>query len=593
MNQTKYKSVWNLDSIFKGGSGSPELHDHMVQMEFQINELNEKVKEWKTPREINDSYQIAAILHELREIKLGISQVRSYVICLLAQDPKDQEAQSYRGKITALLSRYESINIHFKKRLAKTEKSLWQNLLETRELIEYRFVLTEWKDEADREPSQEVSALMVDGYHSWGEFYQSFMSSIKVEVKNQELSVGQALNLRSHSDPSVREESHRALVEKWTEHEGMFAQILNHLAGFRLNMYKSVGVEDVISVPLAQNRMKEKTLDAMLSVIGKNKGPFANYLNAKAQMNGDSKMKSFHFGSLMNYDHQSIEYSEAVALIEENFLAFGTEMGQFAEKAFGEGWVEAENRPDKSAVAFCAGFPKIGESRVFLTFNNTFKGVLSLVHEMGHAFHNHAMKSVDGINKQYPMSVAETASTFAEMIILEAAMEKAETDEDKLFILDEKLKRSVMNFMNLHARFIFEKEFHEERIKGFVSAARLNELMKSAIERCYDGSLDEIPVHSWVWTPHFYKTESPFYNFPYSFGYLLALNFFARAKETGKGFEQNYLSLLQDSGSMSVEDLVMKHLGEDITEEAFWENGMRLCVKDSEEFVRLAASLEK
>ncbi|TMU87022.1 M3 family oligoendopeptidase [Bacillus sp. BHET2] len=593
MNQTKYKSVWNLDSIFKGGSGSPDLHDHMIQTEVYIKELDEKLKEWKTPREESDAYQIADILHELREIKLCISQARSFVICLLAQDPKDQVAQSYRGKTTALLSRYESINSRFKKRLAITEKSLWRNLLETKELKEYRFVLTEWKDDADREPSQEMSDLMVDGYHSWGEFYQSFMSSIKVEVKNQELSVGQALNLRSHSDPSVREESHRALVEKWAEHEGMFAQILNHLAGFRLNMYKSVGVEDVISVPLAQNRMKEETLHAMLSVIEKNKEPFADYLNVKAKMNGDSKMKSFHFGSLMNHEQQSIEYSEAAALIEEQFHGFGTEMGQFAEKAFGEGWVEAENRPNKSAVAFCAGFPQIGESRVFLTFNNTFKGILSLVHELGHAFHNHAMKSVDGINKQYPMSLAETASTFAEMIILEAAMEKANSDEEKLFILDEKLKRSVMNFMNLHARFIFEKEFHEERKKGFVSATRLNELMKSAIERGYDGSLDEIPIHSWVWTPHFYKTESPFYSFPYTFGYLLALNFFAKAKETGKEFEQHYLSLLEDSGSMSAEDLVMKHLGEDITEGAFWEKGMRLCIKDSEEFVRLAASLAK
>ncbi|MFI8577641.1 M3 family oligoendopeptidase [Rossellomorea aquimaris] len=588
LTHTKYKPVWNLDSIFNGGSASPELYEHMKQTEGRVLNLVETLEERTTP--ISDPDQLTGFLDQLREIKMSISQARSYAICLLSENPKDQGAQFYRGETTVLQSKYDSITSILKKKLAHTEESEWKSLLASEELKEYRFILQEWRDEADREPAQEVSDLMADGYHAWGELYQTLMSSIKVQVKGQDFSIGQAINLRSHHDASVRKESHEALVGKWTEHEGQFAQILNHLAGFRLNMYKSVGIEDVLHIPLAQNRMKEKTLNAMFSVMERYKEPFSDYLNVKARMNGDAKMKSYHFWSPMNHHHQGIEYGEAAALIEEQFRTFGPEMGRFAEKAFREGWVEAENRPGKSAVPICAGFPLTGESRVFLTFPGTFKGVLTLVHELGHAFHNHAMKSVNGMNKAYPMSLAETASTFAEMIILEAAMEKAESDEEKLFILDEKLKRSVMNFMNLHARFIFEKDFHEERKKGFVPAARLNELMESAMEKGYAGSLDEVPVHSWVWTPHFYKTESPFYNFPYTFGYLLALNFFARAKGTGKGFEEHYMALLRDSGSVSAEDLVMKHLGEDITEEAFWEKGMELFIEDSEEFVRLATS---
>ena len=585
MNDTKYKAVWNLDSLFKGGSTSPELHNHMKQTEDRISDLEE------TMREVTlESDQLVDVLDRLRDIKMSISQARSYAICLLSENPKDQGAQFYRGETTVLQSKYDAMTSILKKKLAHTEEPVWKSLLDSEDLKEYRFILGEWREAADREPVQEVTDLMADGYHAWGELYQTLMSSIKVQVKGQDFSVGQAINLRSHHDASVRKESHEALVEKWTEHEGQFAQILNHMAGFRLNMYKSVGIEDVLHIPLAQNRMKEETLNAMFSVMERYKEPFAQYLNVKAEMNGDAKMKSYHFWSPMNHHHQGIEYGEAAALIEEQFRTFGPEMGRFAEKAFREGWVEAENRPGKSAVPICAGFPLTGESRVFLTFPGTFKGVLTLVHELGHAFHNHAMKSVNGMNKAYPMSLAETASTFAEMIILESAMEKAETDEEKLFFLDEKLKRSVMNFMNLHARFIFEKNFHEERKKGFVPAARLNELMGDAMEEGYAGSLDEIPVHSWVWTPHFYKTESPFYNFPYTFGYLLSLNLFARAKETGKQFEDHYMDLLRDSGSMSAKDLVMKHLGEDITEEDFWEKGMRLCVEDSEEFVRLAAS---
>ncbi|MGG4168935.1 M3 family oligoendopeptidase [Rossellomorea vietnamensis] len=585
MNHTEYKTVWNLDSIFNGGSESPELEDHMNQTKARVSELEELIQKVTPVPE-----QLENILKRLTEIKASISQMRSFAICLLSVDSNDQGAQFYRGEATALQSRYDSITSDLKRVLASIEEMEWGSLLASENLKDYRFILGEWREETEREPSREVSNFMVDGYHAWGQLYQSFMSSIRVQVRGEELSVGQAINLRTHADESVRRESHEALVAKWTEHEGQFAQILNHLTGFRLNMYQSMGVEDVTQIPLAQNRMKPETLDAMLSVMEKYKEPFVEYLNVKAEMNGDLKMKSYHFWSPMNHDHQGMEYGEAAALIEERFGAFGSEMGRFAETVFRDGWVEAENRPGKSAVPICAGFPMTGESRVFMTFPGTFKGVLTLVHELGHAFHNHAMKPVNGMNKSYPMSLAETASTFAEMIILEAAMEKADTDEEKLFLLDEKLKRSVMNFMNLHARFIFEMNVHEERRKGFIPASRLNELMKSAMEEGYAGALDEVPVHSWIWTPHFYKTESPFYNFPYTFGYLLALHLFARAKEKGKGFEEQYMDLLRDSGRMSAEDLVMKHLGEDITKEDFWGKGMELCVKDSEEFIRLACS---
>jgi oligoendopeptidase F len=306
-------------------------------------------------------------------------------------------------------------------------------------------------------------------------------------------------------------------------------------------------------------------------------------------MLGGSGMMAYNFWAPVTKSNQDIKFEEAAALITEHFSQFGTELEDFARQAFSEGWIEAEDRPNKSAIPFCAGFPLTGESRVFMTFSGTFLNVLTLVHELGHAFHNHAMKFVNGLNKRYPLSIAETASTFSEMIVFDAAMKKANSKEEKLFILDEKLKRSVMNFMNIHSRFLFEKRFYKERNEGIVSAERLNRLMEESINEAYAGSLEQPSIYSWVWTPHYYLTQSPFYNFPYTFGYLFALGIYAKAKEKGIDFEKDYLNLLRDSGSMSVEDLVMEHLGEDITTEEFWEKGMELCVKDAEEFIKLTA----
>ncbi len=435
---------------------------------------------------------------------------------------------------------------------------------------------------------------MADGYHAWGHFYNALISSIKLNVqvdgKEKNLSVGQAINLRSHPNEVVRMESHNALESIWEEKKELFAKILNHTSGFRLQVYKRSGVKSVLEVPLKENRMKEETMNVMWSVVSKYKKPFSNYLNRKAEIMGDSSMKAYNFWAPFTNSNQKIQYDEAAELITEHFSQFGTELESFVKQAFHEGWIEAEDRANKSAVPFCAGFPLTGESRVFMTFGGTFLNVLTLVHELGHAFHNYAMMSVNGVNKRYPMSIAETASTFSEMIVFDAAMKKAKTKEEKLIILDEKLKRSVMNFMNIHSRFLFEQRFYEERKEGIVSSDRLTKLMEEAIHEAYEGSLEQPSTYSWVWTPHYYITQSPFYNFPYTFGYLFALGIFAKAKEKGKEFEKDYLNLLRDSGSMTAEDLVMKHLGEDITSKEFWEKGMEICVKDAEEFLKLISS---
>ncbi|MEB2279466.1 M3 family oligoendopeptidase [Lysinibacillus xylanilyticus] len=583
--------------MFQGGSKSSQLHEHIRYLEQEISDFEEKSSSFIVPQQINESINIAVLVEYIGDFRTNISQANSFITCLLAQSPKDQEAITLQGIITTINTRFESALKKVKNTLVKIDYHLWQGLLNTDVLANFKFILNEWRKDgkttlSDGEQSL-VSDLMVDGYHAWGQFYSSFINNFTINVQingeQKNLSVGQAINLRSHPNEEVRKESHDALEDTWKENAELFAKILNHIAGFRLQVYKKCGLDNVIQDSLIKNRMKEETLHAMWSVVNKFKKPFTDYLNQKAKINGYKKMQSFNFWAPITTKKQKFEYEDAVNFMLEHFSEFGTELENFSKKAFSEGWIEAEDRANKSAVAFCSGFPLSKESRVFMTFGGTITDVLTLAHELGHAFHNDAMKSINGVNKQYPMCIAETASTFSEMIIVDAAMQKAASTNEKLFLLDEKLKRSVMNFMNIHSRFLFEKKFYEERKEGIVSSTRLNEIMQEAIDEGYDGSLDNPSLHSWIWTPHYYMTQSPFYNYPYSFGYLFALSLFAKAKEKGKEFESCYLDLLRDSGSMCTEDLVMKHLGEDITSEAFWKKGIELCINDVDEFIKLSS----
>lgn len=593
-----YKREWDLENLFAGGSKSSQFHEFSEKIKWKINNLEEETKNLHTPQEKKDAIQIASIINHISEIQLHISQARSFITCLHAQNTKDQNAGSLRSIVSEFQARFDSVWKKFQATLLKTNDNLWNGLLEFDELKNYQFILNEWRNKAKIQLSDDeeqfVSTLMVDGYYAWGDFYQSLIGSIKVSIPMEGetgvYSVGQAIQLRSHPDERVRRKSHEVLEDIWTEKQDLFAQILNHIAGFRLQVYKKRGNENILEEPLINNRLKDQTLDAMWAVVNQYKQPFIQYLNQKAVMNGNQKMLSYNFWAPVGNNHNEIPFEEAVQFVIKHFSAFGPELEDFTRYAIENGWVESANRHNKAATAFCAGFPLSSESRVFMTYDGKITQVLTLAHELGHAFHNYAMKTVDGLNRQYPMSMAETASTLSELIILNAAIEKAGTKEEKLFLLDEKLKRSVMSFMNIHSRFLFEKKFYEERGNGYISPSRINRLMSESMHEAYRGSLVDISEHSWIWTPHYYLTKSPFYNFPYTFGYLFSNRLYAKFKETGKDFEKNYIELLRDSGRMSTEDLVMKYLGEDITQKEFWEKGMQICVKDVEEFIRLTSN---
>lgn len=593
-----YPEVWDLDVFFPGGSQSPQLRDHLDSIKPTVAEFVGKVEKFQVPQTIQDAKSIVQILEAINEIRTNLGQARSFVGCLVAQNTTDKHASLLQSEIASISAPFTSAINKVQKVLTKTEDSVWQGLLETEELSKFTFVLNEWRDQAKLKLSDEeeslITALTSDGYESWGHLYNSLVGEIKVKVtldgEEKVLSVGQANNLRSNPDSIIRKSAYDALDAAWTEKEDFFAKILNHLAGFRLQVYKKRGWENVLQEPLTYNRMKQETLDAMWGAISKHKQPFVDYLKRKAELLGKDKMEWTDLQAPVTSSNAKISYQEAAPFILKHFGQFGPELEGFSRHAFENGWIEAEDRPNKRVGGFCTGLPKSEQSRIFMTYSGTIGNMATLAHELGHAFHSYALKSVHGMNRQYAMNVAETASTFAEMIVFDAAVKETTSDEEKIYLLEEKVKRSMMFYMNIHARFLFETRFYEERKNGMVSATRLNELMADAQKEAYAGALDSVDPHSWANTLHFFITYVPFYNFPYTFGYLFSLSIYAKALEEGQGFEEKYMALLRDTAVMSAEDLAMKHLGEDITQEAFWEKGIALSVKDAEEFIRLTSN---
>ncbi|WHY84802.1 M3 family oligoendopeptidase [Neobacillus novalis] len=595
MTATTYSEVWDLDVFFKGGSGSPEFQEHLIQTEDLIQNFETKVNNWTPINSLEDANYLQELLSDLEVSAKKLFQAGAFVGCLLAQNTEDKKAYSLDAKITSLSAGFQTALGSLDNLLTSIDDVVWQQLVATEPLKEFAFVLTESREKAKEKLSKDeealISALEVDGYHSWGQLYDLIVSKIKVSFnengEEKQLSVGQASNKFSSSDRDVRSAVFKNWEKAWGEQTDFLAKTLNHLSGFRLNVYKKRGWEDVLKEALSINRMEKETLETMWAVISENKQKLVQYLERKAKLLGLEKMSWFDLDAPYGNTESKVSYQEGAEFIEQNFAHFGDKMAAFAKNAFEDQWIEAEDRPGKAPGGFCTGLPESKQSRIFMTYSGTPSNVSTLAHELGHAFHSFAMRDVPFLNCNYAMNVAETASTFAEMIVADAAVKNAKDEEEKLVLLDDKIQRTVALLMNIHARFLFETRFYEERKQGTVTVEKLNELMLEAQKEAYCGALEEYHPLFWASKLHFFITGVPFYNFPYTFGYLFSLGIYAKALEEGKGYEEKYMALLQDTASMTVENLAEKHLQVDLTQKDFWEKAVHICLDDIDEFLEL------
>ena len=595
MTTKMYSPIWDLDVFFKGGSDSPAFIEHLAETEKEIEAFKTYVHNWEQTNSITDTVELANIIKAFESGTKKTREASAFVSCLQAQNIKDKKADEHRAKLTTLNASFQSALTILDEKLAKYDDPEWVKLMSSAELSELSFILTERRLAATEKLSQKeeslINSLAIDGYHSWSQLYDLVVGNIKIPFQEngeaQLLSVGQAANKFSNPERKIRHEIFEKWENAWEQQSDYLARALNHLAGFRLNVYKERGWEEVLKEPLAINRMENETLQTMWNVIAKNKQPLVRFLNRKAELLGLDKLSWYDLDAPIDRTETKVSYQEGAEFIIENFAQFGEEMASFAKMAFEEKWIEAEDRPGKRPGGFHTYFPESSQSRIFMTYSGTPSNISTLAHELGHGFHTYAMRDQALLNRNYAMNVAETASTFAEMIVSDASVKNARSKEEKIALLEDKIQRSVALLMNIHARFLFETRFYEERKNGMVTVERLNKLMEEAQKEAYGSALSEYHPSFWASKMHFYITGVPFYNFPYTFGFLFSLGIYAEALDEGKGYEEKYIALLKDSASMKVEDLAKKHLQVDLTKPEFWEKAVKLCIDDIEEFLVL------
>ena len=589
--------TWDLESIFAGGSRSAPFRDFVAALERDVAAVGKRVRDLGGAA---PDAELRAVLLDAQAAEQRLDEAISFAECLRAQDTADADAGQWIGRLDTVAASLKALGAALAACTAGLPDERWQALTGGPELRPIAFLLDQRRDLARRKMEAAIEGLVeelaTDGYHAWDRQYTTLAGSLRAEVEvggeRRRLSMGQLAARLEEPARADRKAAFEALEAAWRPVAELAAGALNGQAGFRLTWYRHRGWDSVLDEPLHLNRMEARSLEAMWAAVAESAPRLIPYLQAKANLIGVDALRWYDLQAPVGAEEGALSFDAAAQRILDCFDAHDPDLRAFSERAFDGRWIEAADREGKAAGGFCTTLPIRRETRIFMTYGGTFGGATTLAHELGHAYHAWLLRDRPYHATSYPMTLAETASTFCEGLLISAALDQTADAGVRLRLLDRVLEEALTMLMNLRSRFLFEIDFYRRRAAGPLTAAELDELMVDAQRRAYCGALAADGWHPLFWASklHFYFTDVPFYNFPYVVGYLLASGLAARAAAEGPGFAADYRRLLADTGVMTCEDLARRHLGVDLGQPEFWQAAIDRPLSHVGEFARLAGN---
>ena len=436
--------------------------------------------------------------------------------------------------------------------------------------------------------------LSLSGANAWSKLQGVVTSQLTVDFerdgKTVKLPMTALINLKYDPDPQIRERSYHAEHAAWDIVREPLAAAMNGVKGEVATLNKRRGRKDDVHPSLDQARIDRETLEAMMGAMRDSFPMFRSYLKAKAKKLGKDKLPWWDMFAPMGKTDRVYSYDEARELVLTQFGAFSGNLRQLAQRAFDNHWIDAEPRKGKRGGAFCMGVPAVKESRILCNFDGSLDQVSTIAHELGHAFHNECFyqHNKKPLQRTTPMTLAETASTFCETIVTEAALKTVSSAAEELAILDTSIGGANQIVVDISSRFLFEKEVFEHRANAELSADDLCEIMLRSQQETYGDGLDGRYLHKymWTWKPHYYITDLSFYNYPYAFGLLFGTGLYAIYQQRGADFVPQYESLLASTGEADAATLA-KRFGINIRDKKFWQDSLNVIGKQIERFKSL------
>ncbi|MEJ5170408.1 MAG: M3 family oligoendopeptidase [Fimbriimonadales bacterium] len=583
---------WNLDVVYPSLQSAEFAHAkesvlaRLTSLEVLYDEMPVRKGATCEPERLERILRATnGFLEEMRTVAV-------YVSAHVAADSRDELAQANLSELAKAQTQVSKLTARLTAWIAGADV---ERLAEATEYLQgHTHFLRRSRVLGSRQMSPESEELYAELQPSsgtaWAKLHGNVTSTLEVEVRlphgTRRLSMSQVRNLAFSPDRTVREAAYEAELEAWRSVEVTMAACLNGIKGEVLVVQRRRGWQHPLEEPLFASSIDRSVLEAMLGAARESFPTFRRYLRAKARLLGLERLAWFDLFAPVGREREW-SYDEAERFVLEHFRSYSARMGEMAERAFREGWIDAEPRLGKRDGAFCTGL-RGDESRILMNFKPSYGSVSTLAHELGHAYHNLCLASREPLQRNTPMTLAETASIFCETLVRQAAL-RTVGDEERLSVLEASLQGACQTVVDISSRFLFEREVFERREARELAPRELCEIMLQCQNETYGEALERDKRHPYMWAvkPHYYSAGRSFYNFPYLFGHLFGLGLYRRYQDDPESFRRSYDDLLASTGMASAAELAAR-FGIDLSRPDFWESSLAVLEEDVRAFEEAA-----
>ena len=578
---------WSL-SAFYLGTDDPALEKNMARLE-------ELIGKFKLAVNALSHSELQSSLHNTVEIEEEISvlarKLGSYFNLRRSAHSPDTEGAKYSTRLQNIMTRKTKETVILQKFIGAIE-DIDAAICGDALLEAYRFRFAQIKENASHKLSddaEDVFARMnLSGGRAWGDLFAYLTANVTVDYKGGKTSLSAVRGLAESDDPEERKSAYVAELACYDKIRDSIAFALNSIKAQVNTEAELRGYESPLAMTLSQSRMKKATLDAMFAAMREAFPKFREYLRRKAELLGYPNGLPWYeiLAPMGKADGKTYTVEEAHAYLVEHFSSFSPDLAEMVDTAFRDEWIDFYPRKGKVGGAFCSNLPFMNQSRILTNFTGTFGSITTLAHELGHAYHGKQIESHRPLNTGYTMPVAETASNFNELIIVNHAIENAD-GEEKIRLIETQIQDMTQIIVDIYSRFLFEDEVFRRRKNTFLFADDLEKIMVNAQKEAFGDGLDPEYLHPYMWCckSHYYRSALSYYNFPYAFGGLFSRGLYAKYLEEGESFLPKYRALLKATTVDTVEN-VAYIAGIDLTEPEFWRKSLATITDQIDLFIK-------
>ncbi len=577
---------WNLDPIYKGFD-DPAFEADMAALKEKAAQLEAFVAGLSDLDPAQGLRESTKLQEELSDL---INKLAGYASLRQSANTKDPNAGSQMGRVMSVYAGVAAPLAAIQEWTSKIP-NLMELVAADETLKEYDFM---FRNVAERSKyllpgiGEAVAAkLSLSGGDAWSDMQQYLTSTVPVAYNGGTTNLSSIRNLAYDPDPAVRKAAYEAELACYDRIKDAVAYALNSIKLETISDCQLRGYASPLERTLKGSHMEAKTLEAMLEAMDEYAPKFWQYLKAKGKALGhENGLPWYDMFAPMGNSSTKFTAEEARNYLVGLFAEFDSELSEMVATAFDNAWIDFYPRDGKAGGAFCAGVECLGESRILTNFDGMFTDVVTLAHELGHAFHNQCIRDHRPLNHGYSMPLAETASTFNECVVMASAISKAADKDEKIALIESQLQDATQIICDIYSRFRFEKSVLDNREQQFMPADVLCQLMLEAQKKSYGNGLDENCLHPYMWICKGHYYGPTYYNFPYAFGGLFARGLYAKYEAEGASFVPKYKKLLYTTCIATAEDTA-KVADIDLTDKNFWRGALQTIADQIDLFCEL------